>query len=88
MPCSLDSALVRQIFYTTTRMGIYKTISEEVAKSNKEKGQSNFRSHVETLSFFQKAYCASIAGFVGALFANPADLALVRMQADNQLPVS
>ncbi|XP_031472559.1 mitochondrial dicarboxylate/tricarboxylate transporter DTC [Nymphaea colorata] len=60
----LDSALVRQIFYTTTRMGIYKTISEE------------------------KGYCASIAGFIGALFANPADLALVRMQADNQLPVA
>jgi solute carrier family 25 oxoglutarate transporter 11 len=69
-------------------MGIYKTISEEVSKMNKEKGQSTFQFHAETLSFFQKAYCASIAGFVGALFANPADLALVRMQADNQLPVA
>lgn len=69
-------------------MGIYKTISEEVSKLNKEKGQSINEDYIETLSFFQKGYCASIAGFVGALFANPADLALVRMQADNQLPVA
>lgn len=69
-------------------MGIYKTISEEVGKRNKEKGQSNCELNIETLSFFQKGYCASIAGFIGALFANPADLALVRMQADNQLPVA
>jgi solute carrier family 25 oxoglutarate transporter 11 len=40
------------------------------------------------LSFFQKAYCASFAGFIGSLCGNPADLALVRMQADNQLPLA
>lgn len=39
------------------------------------------------MSFFQKAYCAAFAGFIGSLFGNPPDLALVRMQADNQLPI-
>ncbi len=40
----------------------------------------------EDLTFFQKAYCASFAGFVGSLVGNPADLALIRMQADARLP--
>lgn len=38
------------------------------------------------MSFFQKAYSASFAGFIGSLVGNPADLALVRMQADARLP--
>lgn len=42
---------------------------------------------LEDLTFFQKAYCASFAGFVGALVGNPADLALIRMQADARLPL-
>jgi hypothetical protein len=29
-----------------------------------------------------------LAGFVGSLVGNPADLALVRMQADARLPLS
>lgn len=41
---------------------------------------------LEDLSFFQKAYCASFAGFIGSLVGNPPDLALVRMQADARLP--
>ena len=40
------------------------------------------------LSFFQRAYCGALSGFIGALIGNPPDLALVRMQADNQLPVN
>jgi len=43
---------------------------------------------LEDLTFFQKAYCASFAGFVGSLVGNPADLALIRMQADSRLPLS
>ena len=39
------------------------------------------------MTFFQKAYSASFAGFIGSLVGNPADLALVRMQADARLPV-
>jgi solute carrier family 25 oxoglutarate transporter 11 len=42
----------------------------------------------EDLTFFQKAYCASFAGFVGSLVGNPADLALIRMQADARLPIA
>ncbi len=72
---------MRQVFYATTRLGAYKTLTEKMGNENKAKG-------VKNLTFFQKACCASIAGFCGSLLANPADLALVRMQADSQLPLS
>ena len=45
-------------------------------------------SYLESLSFFQRAYCGALSGFIGALIGNPPDLALVRMQADNQLPMN
>ena len=76
----LDSALMRQVFYTTTRLGVYKTVFEEVKRRNKLEGRND-------LSFGQKALCASFAGFVGSLVGNPADLILIRIQADSRLPV-
>ena len=36
----LSAALLRQVFYTTTRLGIYKTVFAEVSRRNKEKGRS------------------------------------------------
>ena len=54
----------------------------------KNKGSVTFLLILEDLNFFQKAYCASFAGFVGSLVGNPADLALVRMQADSRLPMA
>jgi len=36
----------------------------------------------------KKSLCAVIAGFTGAIVGNPADLALIRMQADGTLPVA
>ena len=82
----IDSALARQIFYTTTRLGVYKTITEEVKRKNQAEGRSKISVKIDELSFFQKAYCASFAGFIGSLVGNPPDLALVRMQADSRLP--
>ena len=38
------------------------------------------------LGFHQKVGCGLGAGLVGALVGNPADLAMVRMQADGRLP--
>jgi len=71
----LDSALARQIFYTTSRLGIYKTLFD-LSKSPDG-----------TVSGGKKALCAMTAGFLGSLIGNPADLALIRMQADTTLPV-
>jgi solute carrier family 25 oxoglutarate transporter 11 len=71
----LDSALARQIFYTTSRLGIYKTLFEKAKQPD------------GTVSGLNKALCAMTAGFLGSLIGNPADLALIRMQADTTLPV-
>ena len=71
----LDSALARQVFYTTTRLGIYKTLFDSIKARNGSVSGGN------------KALCAMTAGFVGSIVGNPADLALIRIQADTALPV-
>ena len=71
----LDSALVRQATYTTTRFGVYLNVTQYM-QNNLPEGQKN-------LSFAQKSYASLIAGGLGAFVGNPADLALIRMQSDN-----
>ena len=72
----LDSALLRQVLYTTTRFGIFYSLSDYFKKKNNGKDSS----------FTQKIGSALTAGGIGAAFANPADLILIRMQADSRLP--
>lgn len=69
----LDSALIRQITYTTVRMGVYKTLFDE----HKQKHG--------TVSMGYKSLFGLTAGFVGSFFGNPADLILIRLQADQNL---
>lgn len=40
------------------------------------------------LPLYQKALCGLTAGAIGACFGSPADLALIRMQADATLPLA
>ncbi|KAK3030494.1 hypothetical protein RJ639_038800 [Escallonia herrerae] len=40
------------------------------------------------LPLYQKALCGRAAGAIGACFGSPADLALIRMQADATLPAA
>lgn len=70
----LDAGLVRQATYSTTRLGVYSYLFE---RKKREQG---------SVSFGQKLLISSIAGFTGALVGTPADLALVRFQADGTLP--
>lgn len=58
-------------------MGIYKTMFQSAKDKNNGKEPS----------FLAKTYCSIVAGFIGSLAGNPADLALVRIQADSTLPV-
>jgi len=75
----IDSALLRQATYTTARLGLYFTLFDHM-KANKKPG--------ENLSMLEKSEISLFAGGFGALFGNPADLALIRMQADGTLPVA
>jgi solute carrier family 25 oxoglutarate transporter 11 len=72
----LDSALLRQAVYTSTRLGIFFNIKDWLIKNNNGKQPSIIANT-----------CASlIAGAIGSFVGNPADLALIRMQSDVSLP--
>ena len=72
----LDAAIVRQLTYTTTRLGVFRWTSNQLKKEGEK-----------ALPFYKKAFAGLFAGAVGAFVGTPADLALVRMQADTTLPV-
>ena len=73
----LDSAIIRQVVYGTLRLGIYFNLTE---KWKRESGQNT--------TTRQKFAASIIAGGFGSFCGNPADLALVRLQADSSLPVA
>jgi solute carrier family 25 oxoglutarate transporter 11 len=70
----LSAALLRQATYTTTRMGLFRTF---VNKLKDEHGE---------ITVAKRAQASLAAGAIGAFVGNPADVALVRMQADKTLP--
>ncbi|KAF8056785.1 1-acyl-sn-glycerol-3-phosphate acyltransferase [Scenedesmus sp. PABB004] len=73
----LSAGLLRQATYTTARLGIFSQLTEAAKSAN---GGKN-------LPLWQKAACGLAAGGLGALVGTPADLTLIRMQADSTLPV-
>lgn len=73
----LSAGLLRQATYTTARLGIFNSLSEYLKEANK--GQN--------IPLWQKAAAGLTAGGLGALVGSPADLTLIRMQADATLPV-
>lgn len=74
----LSAGLLRQATYTTTRLGTFKILTKKAIAANGGK----------PLPLYQKALCGLTAGAIGACVGTPADLALVRMQADATLPPS
>jgi len=74
----LDSAILRQVVYGTLRLGIYFNYTEAMKRKN---GGKN-------ISAIQKAQASILAGGLGSFVGNPADLCLVRMQADSTLPAA
>ena len=71
----LDSALLRQATYSTSRLGMYKTMMDwgNIEYSNK-------------VPMWLKSVFSMSAGGIAAVIGNPADLALIRMQSDHTLP--
>eukprot|EP00249_Psilotum_nudum_P005512 c18952_g1_i1 orf=502-1398(+) len=74
----LSAGLLRQATYTTARLGTFRILTTKATQANDGK----------PLPLYQKALCGLTAGAIGACFGNPADLALIRMQADNTLPAA
>ncbi|EGC28822.1 hypothetical protein DICPUDRAFT_43741 [Dictyostelium purpureum] len=71
----LSASLLRQATYTTTRFGLYDVLKDMFIKDNKP------------LPFFQKVLVGMLSGAGGAIVGTPADLIMVRMQADGKLPL-
>ena len=72
----VSATILRQTLYSTTRMGLYDILKNKW--TDKETGN---------LPLTSKIAAGLIAGGVGAAVGNPADVAMVRMQADGRLPV-
>lgn len=81
----LDAGLVRQLTYSTGRLGIFRLLCDYCrAKSVSPQGCQQTR----YLPFGVKALLGLISGGVASFICNPTDLALVRLQTNSMLPVS
>lgn len=76
MYSGLGAGLTRQVVYTGARLGLFDIFTEK----SKDKAYEGVPSFVKT------SVCALSAGGIAAVAGNPADLALIRMQADSMLP--
>jgi solute carrier family 25 oxoglutarate transporter 11 len=74
----LSAGILRQVFYGTSRLGIFRTLTNQFTP---EGGTA------ADIPFTYKLGCSMVAGTLGAIIGTPADAALVRMQADSTLPV-
>lgn len=72
----LTASLLRQGVYSGTRFGAYDVIKSMLGSTSDN-----------PLPLYMKVPAAMTAGAIGACVGNPADLAMVRMQADGKLPV-
>lgn len=73
----VSAAILRQVLYSSTRLGIYDILKMK---------WSNATDSGSVL--LQKSVMSGlVAGAVGAIVGNPADIAMVRMQADGRLPL-
>jgi len=73
----VSATVLRQTLYSTTRMGLYDVLKQKW--TNQETGNMPLTS---------KITAGLIAGGIGAAVGNPADVAMVRMQADGRLPLA
>ena len=69
----LSAGLLRQATYTTARLGIFRTITNYMDARGKR-------------TFWETATAGLLAGGLGSVVGTPADLALIRMQADGTMP--
>ncbi|KAJ8424669.1 hypothetical protein Cgig2_014141 [Carnegiea gigantea] len=71
----VSATVLRQLLYSTTRMGLYDILKHKWSDP-----------HTGNMTLSNKIAAGLIAGGIGATVGNPADVAMVRMQADGRLP--
>jgi solute carrier family 25 oxoglutarate transporter 11 len=75
----VSASMLRQAVYSTTCMGLYEIMKEKWRDPDSKPGN---------LPLVKKIAAGLIAGGIGAAVGNPADVAMVRMQADGRLPLA
>ena len=87
----ISATILRQTLYSSTRLGIYEALTASTPSSSSSSSNNNNNNPLphtgETMKLMKKIGAGIIAGGVGAAIGNPADVALVRMQADGRLPI-
>ncbi|CAN4126766.1 unnamed protein product [Withania somnifera] len=73
----VSATVLRQTLYSTTRMGLYDMLKQKWTDPN-----------TNNMPLTKKIVAGLIAGGIGAAVGNPADVAMVRMQADGRLPLA
>ncbi|KAF7815177.1 mitochondrial uncoupling protein 5-like [Senna tora] len=73
----VSATVLRQTLYSTTRMGLYDVLKHKWADPD-----------AGNMPLIRKIAAGLIAGGIGATIGNPADVAMVRMQADGRLPAA
>ncbi|OUZ99783.1 Mitochondrial brown fat uncoupling protein [Macleaya cordata] len=73
----VSATVLRQTLYSTTRMGLYDVLKQKWTDPNSG-----------NMPLLRKISAGLIAGGIGAAVGNPADVAMVRMQADGRLPLA
>ncbi|PWA85100.1 mitochondrial uncoupling protein 5 [Artemisia annua] len=73
----VSATVLRQTLYSTTRMGLYDMM--KTRWTDPETGN---------MKLWKKIGAGLIAGGIGAACGNPADVSMVRMQADGRLPAA
>ncbi|CAM8985766.1 hypothetical protein QQ045_006439 [Rhodiola kirilowii] len=71
----VSATVLRQTLYSTTRMGLYDIMKTKWTDPE-----------TKVMPLTHKIGAGLIAGAIGAACGNPADVAMVRMQADGRLP--
>lgn len=79
----LDAGIIRQLTYSTARLGLFRVFSDKLKEMS---SSADPTSPPPPLPLWKKAAAGLAAGGVAAAFGNPADLSLIRMQADATLP--
>ena len=70
----LQASMLRQMFHSTTRYGIYEVLKQKKCP------------HGEKISLMERIAMATFSGTLGGMVGTPPDVVKIRMQNDVKLP--
>ena len=70
----LNAGLLRQVVYTTSRLGLFEVFRDEMAK-------------YRPTDLISRLSTATVAGGIAAYLSCPVEVCLVRISNDNSLPI-